>query len=77
MDLESFEAQQIETLYPIKLSPHMDDEMMLAFPDGQKMLAQLKTIIAEAIRTKLDKAAATAKATFQLHVENSPRRERR
>jgi hypothetical protein len=75
MDLESFEAQQIETLYPIKLSPHMDDEMMLAFPDGQKMLAQLKTIIAEAIRTKLDKAAATAKATFQLHVENSPRRE--
>ena len=77
MDLESFEAQQIETLYPIKLSPHADDEMMLAFPDGQKLLVQLKAIIAEAIRTKLERVASSAKAAFQLHAENSPAKARK
>jgi len=77
VDLESFEAQQIETLNPIKLSPHADDEMMLAFPDGQKLLVQLKAIIAEAIRTKLERVASSAKAAFQLHAENSPAKGRK
>jgi hypothetical protein len=71
-DLESFEAQQIETLHPIKLSIQAEEELILAFPDGQKLLAQLRSIIAEAIRTKLERAASSARATFQLHVDNSP-----
>ena len=40
--------------------------------DGQNLLSQLRSIIAEDIRTKLERAPSSARATFQLHVDNSP-----